>query len=73
MNRSDFIALVTEELDLPLSDDDLTEDFDRVLSWDSMHALRLARALEAETGRRLRIAEILSARSLGEIYQQVAS
>lgn len=73
MTRTEFISLVRDELDLPLESHDLERDFDQVVRWDSMHLLRLVAALEAETGTRLRIGQLMTDRSLGAIYSRVAS
>jgi acyl carrier protein len=73
MDRSEFIGIVRDELDLPLQSQDLESDFDQIVSWDSMHLLRLITALEAETGTRLKIGQLMADRSLSAIYQRVAS
>ncbi|MEU9360166.1 acyl carrier protein [Streptomyces sp. NPDC048301] len=73
MSKDDFIRLVTDELDLPLSVDDLDADFDHVVSWDSMHMMRLVAAVERETGSRVPVGKLLADRSLAAIYERVAA
>jgi acyl carrier protein len=73
MTKEDFIHLVRDELDLPLSVDDLDADFDHVVSWDSMHMLRLVAAVERETGSRVPVGKLLADRSLSAIYARVAA
>ncbi|MDV5145196.1 phosphopantetheine-binding protein [Streptomyces sp. SBC-4] len=73
MTKEDFIHLVRDELDLPLSVDDLSSDFDHVVSWDSMHMLRLVAAVERETGSRVPVGRLLADRSLAAIYERVSA
>jgi acyl carrier protein len=73
MTKDDFIGIVRDELDLPLESEDIDRDFDQVVTWDSMHLLRLIAALETETGTRLKIGQLMSDRSLSAIYERVAS
>ncbi|CAM5647174.1 phosphopantetheine-binding protein [Streptomyces narbonensis] len=73
MTKEDFIHLVRDELDLPLGVDDLSADFDHVVSWDSMHMLRLVTAVERETGTRVPVGRLLADRSLGAIYERVSA
>ncbi|MEU7068822.1 MULTISPECIES: phosphopantetheine-binding protein [Streptomyces] len=73
MTKEDFIHLVRDELDLPLGVDDLSADFDHVVSWDSMHMLRLVTAVERETGTRVPVGRLLADRSLAAIYERVSA
>ncbi|MEU3687410.1 phosphopantetheine-binding protein [Streptomyces narbonensis] len=73
MTKEDFIHLVRDELDLPLGVDDLSADFDHVVSWDSMHMLRLVSAVERETGTRVPVGRLLADRSLAAIYERVSA
>jgi acyl carrier protein len=73
ITEASFIQLVRDELALPLADTDLETDFDRVVSWDSMHVLRLVAAVEKETGKRIPVGKILAERSLRGIYELVAA
>ncbi|MFG2134423.1 acyl carrier protein [Streptomyces sp. NPDC048751] len=72
MTKEEFIHLVRDELDLPLGIDDLDADFDHVVSWDSMHMIRLVAAVERETGSRVPVGKLLADRSLSAIYARVA-
>lgn len=73
MTKDDFIHLVRDELDLPLEAEDLSADFDQVVSWDSMHMLRLVIAVERETGTRVPVGRLLADRSLAAIYERVSA
>lgn len=73
MTKEDFIHLVRDELDLPLGADDLSADFDHVVSWDSMHMIRLVSAVERETGNRVPVGKLLADRSLAAIYERISA
>jgi len=73
ITETDFIRLIRDELALPLTGADLESDLDRVVSWDSMHMLRLAMAVEKETGTRIPVGRLLEERSLRSIYNRVAA
>ncbi len=73
ITQDDFIRIIRDELALPLVGGDLESDLDQVVSWDSMHVLRLVSALEKETGRRIPIGRLLEERSLRGMYERVAS
>jgi len=73
MSEDDFIRLIRDELALPLGGKDLESDLDHVVSWDSLHVLRLVTAVERETGRRIPIGRLLEDRSLRAIYARVAA
>ncbi|OKI22627.1 acyl carrier protein [Streptomyces sp. CB03911] len=68
-----FIQIVRDELALPLAETDLENDFDKVVSWDSLHLLRLIAAMEKETGKRVSVGKLLSERSLRGIYTLLAA
>ncbi|MEU1045330.1 phosphopantetheine-binding protein [Streptomyces sp. NPDC005897] len=72
MTKEEFIHLVRDELDLPLGIDDLDADFDRVVSWDSMHMIRLVGAVERQTGTRVAVGKLLADRSLSAIYERIS-
>ncbi|MBQ0888907.1 acyl carrier protein [Streptomyces sp. RM72] len=72
MTKEEFIHLVRDELDLPLGIDDLDADFDRVVSWDSMHMIRLVGAVERQTGARVPVGKLLADRSLSAIYERIS-
>lgn len=69
----DFIRIIRDELGLPLADADLESDLDQVVSWDSMHMLRLVMSLERETGRRVPVGRLLEERSLRGIYERAVA
>jgi acyl carrier protein len=71
MTKEDFLHLVRDELDLPLGADDFHADFDHVVSWDSMHMMRLVAAVERETGTRVPVGRLLADRSLDAIYRHI--
>jgi acyl carrier protein len=73
ITEASFIQLVRDELALPLADTDLEADFDRVVSWDSLHVLRLVTAVEKETGKRVPVGKVLAERSLRGIYNLLAA
>ncbi len=73
ITEESFIQLVRDELALPLADTDLESDFDRVVSWDSLHVLRLVAAVEKETGKRVPVGKLLAERSLRGIYNLLAA
>lgn len=73
MTKEDFIHLVRDELDLPLGIDDLEADFDHVVSWDSMHMIRLVAAVERQTGNRVPVGKLLADRSLSAIYERISA
>jgi acyl carrier protein len=72
ITETDFIRIVRDELALPLAGEDLDSDFDEVVSWTSLHMLRLVTAVERETGRRVPVGRLLEDRSLRAIYARVA-
>lgn len=67
------MRIIRDELALPLAGGDLESDLDQVVSWDSMHVLRLVSALEKEVGRRIPIGRLLEERSLRGMYERVAA
>jgi acyl carrier protein len=72
ITEADFIRIVRDELALPLNGNDLEGDLDGVVSWDSLHMLRLVAAVERETGRRVPVGRLLADRSLRAIYTRIA-
>ncbi|PRY34874.1 acyl carrier protein [Umezawaea tangerina] len=70
MNTIDeFVALLHDEVGLPVSADDVETGLDQVPGWDSVHLLTLMMALERRTGRTIPMPELLEAPSLGHIYR----
>jgi acyl carrier protein len=68
MNTEEFMALVRAESGLHIGTDDLHTEFDNLAGWDSVHLLKLLSALEATSGRRLPVTQLLEAQSLGELH-----
>ncbi|MFH9674951.1 phosphopantetheine-binding protein [Streptomyces sp. NPDC017405] len=64
----DFVALIQDELGLPLRREDVHLELDQVTAWDSLHLLSLCTILERETGTSLSLPDVLEARSLERIY-----
>jgi acyl carrier protein len=64
----DFIALVRDELGLPVTTDHADRGFDEVPGWDSVHLLWLLAGLERTTGQRLSMPDVLQAANLSDIY-----
>ena len=67
----DFVALVRDELGLPVQTADLDRSLDTVAGWDSVHLLTLCSALERATGRRISLPDVLEADSLAGVYAAV--
>lgn len=64
----EFVALVRDELGLPVKVADLDRSLDTVDGWDSVLLLSLCTALERATGRQLSLPEVLEANTLADIY-----
>ncbi|MEV4847809.1 phosphopantetheine-binding protein [Micromonospora matsumotoense] len=64
----DFVALIRDELGLPVAVADLDNSLDVVAGWDSVHLLTLCTALERATGRQVSLPDVLAADSLAGIY-----
>ncbi|SDD96698.1 acyl carrier protein [Actinokineospora iranica] len=73
MTETEFIDLVGAESGLPLTVADLATGFDDLPGWDSVHLLKVLSALETERGITLRVAELLSTKSLGDLHRAVAA
>jgi acyl carrier protein len=65
----DFVALLRDDLGLPVTAQDVPLQLDQVAGWDSVHLLSLLTLLERRTGRGLPLSSALEATSLGEIYE----
>ena len=63
-----FVALLREEVGLPLEAADLGRPFDQLEGWDSVHLLTLLTALERATGHRISLPDALEAPSLEHLY-----
>lgn len=64
----DFLALLRDELGLPITANELGQNLDQVAGWDSVHLLSLLGVLEQQTGHSLPLADALEAPSLEAIF-----
>ncbi|MFF9351717.1 acyl carrier protein [Streptomyces sp. NPDC014734] len=67
----EFVAVVRDEIGLPITAGHLDVGFDQVPEWDSLHLLRLIAVLERETGSALSFPDVLQAPDLGSLYRLV--
>ncbi|MFE6282200.1 phosphopantetheine-binding protein [Streptomyces sp. NPDC057877] len=67
-----FRDLLEEELGLRLDADDLDRPLDDFPDWDSVLLLRLVTVVENVSGRRVPVADLLTARTFRELYEAVA-
>jgi acyl carrier protein len=65
----DLVALVRDELGLPVSTADAARSFDDLEGWDSVHLLWLLTIMERETGHRIAMPDVLTAGSLQDLYR----
>lgn len=64
----DLVALVRDELGLPVTVADAARRLDEIPGWDSMHLLWLGTELERATGRPVALPDVLAATSLEGLY-----
>lgn len=64
----DFLALLRDELGLPVTAHDLNLDLHDVAGWDSVQLLLLLTLMERRYQRSLPLAEAIEARTLAAIY-----
>ncbi len=69
---ADFVALIRDELGLPLTEDDLRRPLHEIPGWESMHLLWLVAVLEEETGRQISVIDLLEAPCL-EFVRELAA
>lgn len=65
----DLLDVVRDQLGLPVTADDAGRALDEIPGWDSVHLLWLMTTLEARTGRRISMPEVLEAATLAELYE----
>lgn len=65
---NDLIALLRDQLGLPVAAEDAHLRLDQVPGWDSVHVLWLITVLERDAGRRVSLPALLEANSIQEIY-----
>ncbi|GHH88411.1 hypothetical protein GCM10018793_67980 [Streptomyces sulfonofaciens] len=68
ITTDDFVALLREDMGLPVTAEDTGLSLDQVPGWDSVHLLSLLTLLERRTGRSLPLADVLEAGSLKDIH-----
>jgi len=68
----DFVALLCDELGLPVTVEDVGRQFDEIPGWESMHLLWLVTILEQKTGRSITVPDLLEAPNLEYIYALAA-
>jgi acyl carrier protein len=73
ISKEEFIALLRDDLGIPVSQDDLGLDLDVVPGWDSVHLLWLLTLVERRTGRSFSLPDALEASSLSTLYAVVAA
>lgn len=69
----DFMALVRDELGLPVTREHVTAALDQLPGWDSFHLLSLMAVLERETRRPVPVSEVLEAPTLQRVYDVVSA
>jgi acyl carrier protein len=67
----DFVAIVRDEVGLPVTTENVGAGLDELPGWDSVHLLSLMTVLEQYTGRRVSLPDALGATSLAGIYELV--
>ncbi|MFE2428506.1 acyl carrier protein [Streptomyces sp. NPDC059373] len=69
----EFIALIRDDLGLPVTVEDAGRRLHDLPGWDSIHLLRLVTVLEDRTGRSISVIDLLEAPSLESIYDLAAT
>ncbi|MFI9051375.1 phosphopantetheine-binding protein [Streptomyces sp. NPDC053427] len=64
----DFLALIRDELGIPVTADDIGRHFDEIAGWDSVYLLHLLTVLERETGRSISLPDVLASSDLESVY-----
>ncbi|QEU95745.1 phosphopantetheine-binding protein [Streptomyces kanamyceticus] len=65
----DFVFLVSSEIGIPVTRDNVGASFDELPRWDSMLMLALLVMLERETQRRIAVPDALESTSLLDLYE----
>jgi acyl carrier protein len=73
VNIEEFVAVVRDEIGLPVTVDDAGRPLDDLPGWDSVHLLSLLTAIERRTGRGVSLPDVLEARSLEGVYAVVVA
>ncbi|MER5757258.1 phosphopantetheine-binding protein [Streptomyces sp. NPDC002088] len=64
----DFAELISDQIGIPVTSEDLRRSVDQVPGWDSLHVMWLLTLLERETGRRLSLPQVIEAPTLAHVY-----
>lgn len=68
----DLVAILRDEIGIPVTVDDARRDLAELPGWDSIHLLRLLTILQETTGTEISLAEVLEASSLEHLHKIVA-
>ncbi|WP_240139885.1 acyl carrier protein [Streptomyces sp. MUM 178J] len=68
-DAAEFCALVTEELGVALTPQDLDRPLDDFPEWDSVYLLRLVTVVESVTGRRIPVADLIEAATFRQMHE----
>jgi hypothetical protein len=68
VTTDDFVAMLRDELGMPISAGDLHRQLDDVPGWDSMHLVWLIAEMELRTGRRVSLPNVLEAPDLAGVH-----
>ncbi|MEU6467423.1 acyl carrier protein [Streptomyces sp. NPDC046976] len=69
----DFIAIIRDEIGIPVAVDDVGRHFDQLPGWDSVYLLQLLTVLERETGHRISLPDVLDCPDLKSVYALVTA
>lgn len=69
----DFIALISDEIGIAVTRENVGAPFDELPKWDSVLMLALLVLLERETQHRIAVPDALQSRSLLELYQMAVT
>jgi acyl carrier protein len=64
----DLLAVLRDQLGLPVTAEHADKALDEIPGWDSLHLLWLITTLETRTGRQIAMADFLEACTLAEIH-----
>jgi acyl carrier protein len=72
-DMDEFIALVRDQLGLPVTVGDAGTELDQLPGWDSLHLLHLLTVLEQRTGREISLPDLLDVSTLEGIYRMAVT
>jgi acyl carrier protein len=73
ITMDELLAVVRDELGLPVTANDINRSFDEIPGWDSVHFLWLLTFVERRTGRNMSLPDLLAARTLERVHAAVTS